>query len=144
MPLDNHPMAPGKGFEPLTAGSEPAVLPLHYPDMQSLRGSNPHYRLERAVSWPFRRRDHISPEGLNSGTPGLVCCSGPDDNGIQGRSEHRSQDHQVIQRRQSQTSLPPVDCLRRIETENILQIPDGQSGLLSQLRDPDPGCSQIN
>ena len=59
-----HNVAPGKGFEPLTAGSEPTVLPLHYPDMQSLRGSNPHYRLERAVSWPFRRRDHISPEGL--------------------------------------------------------------------------------
>ena len=35
-------MASGKGFEPLTAGSEPTVLPLHYPDMQSLRGSNPH------------------------------------------------------------------------------------------------------
>ena len=35
-------LASGKGFEPLTAGSEPTVLPLHYPDTQSLRGSNPH------------------------------------------------------------------------------------------------------
>ena len=47
----------------------------------------------------------------------------PDDNLVQCRAEHCGQDDQVVQRGQGHAALPPVDCLGRVETENVLQIP---------------------
>ena len=51
LPLDNHSMAPGKGFEPLAVGLEPTMLPLHYPGISQPRRAENQADLEFSAAF---------------------------------------------------------------------------------------------
>ena len=79
----------------------------------------------------------------------VLCCY-PDlkavpvnDDIVKGNAENGCQYNDIVQSRHGETTLPLVDRLRGGETENVLQITDRESGILSQAGYIHPGSGHI-
>ena len=106
-----------------------------------------HCCLERAVTWPVSRRDHVS----SVARAGYLLCGDSEllvilknQNIIDLHSEYGCEDNKIIHSRQCCSTLPLVDGLRSAEAEDVLEILHSQACVNSQASNIAPCCGHVN
>ena len=139
-PLEYRIMAGIAGFEPAVPVSKTGALtPWLYPIVMVIRaGLEPSITALKGLC-PDQLDERTI---LGSGLP--VLCNRSHQNIIYADMKQCRKNDQIINSRERSPVLPFVNCLRRIETENHLQVVNGQACGLSQINNIGAGLRKID